>query len=1078
MVKDPLRCFSRFTSSHDAERTVSLRQTFITTCSVSLSPVELLYRDGAATVRNVPSGSTWWLHNMDTNEGDFAGEDSEEEEQEEDTGTELLALYLGDHNRLGCAHYKQRECRVEVFETSCFVNRELNAGAVGTRRGSGGATGCAPLLSLEDVPPSLTWLVQFLSVRRPALILPDRGANLLRDIVRLLEGCCTSMRLDARSAFDADAAMPRLHAMYPNVSVGEWATRLNLRHRAMLAAMAALLSFTATVQSNIADVVEVPPVQVLHVEEATARDLQLLRTEQHPCDYQGVGRAKEGLSLFTVVNHTQCTAGRELLRQWFALPSSDLQQIERRQRVVAYFVDPAHRDMLRVLRTALHKIRPSGRIFTRMRGGKMTLKQYQTLARTIRGILTVYEVVLPVAHALQLLRELVESVVVEQLQVMLRLMERTVYGVIGEGRRRGEALGENVVVGGAGAGPSRRRTPKRTGRGGSWAVGEDIPGASAAAADCEEAGGAICVNPGVDPHGTLDELRGQFSHLSLALRRKAEDAFDRLSPALRRFLFVRCVFVTPHGYLLCVGKDYLARSDVAALTRFEAAAAVDEETEVVPLMESMALLQDGLAATASPVSTDEALTQTLSYLRERYGWELHHEADGWCYFKTDAMTELDRDVGDLRQRIEAREDALRGELDTALLYRSLHLLTPTRYIAELDCLLSFADCAIQYSWNRPVLRPPQEGILCVEDGWHPVLGRAIGASQLRPFSLYVTQPHERVAVVLGANGSGKSVLLGAVAQIVFLAQLGSFVPAAKAGLSVLSSLFSVSSVQVDEPVYDSRGSAVTAVTSTATSSFHAECTSLSRILRFVDTARRTAFSAVTTTTEAAEDSSVALDAAQRCVGTLVLMDEFGRGTAPEDGSALLSATLRYMAGTLPFHDAESSDVAEMTSQRTAMYHTMRPLVLCATHYVELLDSARRLSARSREASVAFPFDSVVVYDMRCTPVRTRALDGHDGTDSARRGAGGEHDEADFKNWEAAPAYTTDLVPTFVPVRITRHVGHHEEEYNAYRAQLQHSGPALGRQCGLHEGLQRLWEATVQMLEIGAEASGSPSCSFT
>lgn len=110
----------------------------------------------------------------------------------------------------------------------------------------------------------------------------------------------------------------------------------------------------------------------------------------------------------------------------------------------------------------------------------------------------------------------------------------------------------------------------------------------------------------------------------------------------------------------------------------------------------------------------------------------------------------------------------------------------------------------------------------------------------------------RCVFLTGPNGSGKSVFMSTVACVALLAQCGSFVPAEHAVLPLFDSL------QCHGHVPDSAQNHM--------SSFVTECTRVAQALA-------------------------------RCTGkTLLLLDEFGKGTDPENGLALVAATLDYLAG--------------------------------------------------------------------------------------------------------------------------------------------------------------------------------------
>lgn len=947
-------------------------------------------------------------------------QDDEDNEGAESTGgLELMALCLSRGRRLGCARYTARNCRIEVFEVPVLLGVE-GSGREGWRGGGGGdgaaATSgaqCIPILCEQDIPSNLLWLVQYVRVHDPLLFLPDAGAQPLVDIAAVLGAKCS--RLQAKTAFNGTDAVPRLCAMYPQLAEAEVAGRFNLNNAAMMASMAALLSYTASVRCNVGDVVERAPMTVLYVERMTAEWLQITRTEPHPCDFQGLGRAKEGLSLFSTVNYAVSAHGRALLRQWFQLPCCDRREIEQRQRVVAFFAAPQRRDALRQLRSALLKVRPTNRIFTAMRGGKATLPLFQSLLRTVKGLVAVHELLAPVAHCAEPLAVLLHSLDAPRLRFMARQIEANVYRVTVSASRRG----------GGGASPMPSEGGVTTRDDMAWAAYAESGGLG---------GGRVSFHLGVD--GPLDELRLLYTRLGVTLSLKAEAAFQELSGPLRYGLSVRCVYAAPHGYLLCV--------DASRLPELHRGSGRSPADDVF----SPEGPTDGEAAAFTSAA---AVAQLLT---EQHGWLLQFTGPGpdgqeVAFFKNHAMLALDGEVGDLLQRIRGREDFLRLQLEESLLKESLCLLHPAEGIAELDCLLGFAHCAIHRRWACPVTSE-EPGVLDISDGWHPVLQQAIGAGgsggggggggangggtsagAVASFSFRVGRPQERVNVMTGVSGSGKSAFLTAVAHIVFLAHLGSFVPAAAATVGLTSRLLACSGVM-------DRGSY---------SSFEAECLTLNRILQHCATERA----------EAAQRSgSRGEDGPAATAGTMVLIDDFGRGTCPKDAVALLGAAIRFFAAGGP----------------------SAPVVLCSTHFTELFQSvAQPLSigdsrvtypgneeADDEADQLAFPFSDVAVYAMRCTAITRDAP-------TAQAGHPGR---------QPLCAVATDVVPTFEPTRIT------DSESlrtglgawcvtslggGAAAPQATAMGPSVARSCGLDSAALGLWVETLATLQGGGSPAG-------
>ncbi len=109
-------------------------------------------------------------------------------------------------------------------------------------------------------------------------------------------------------------------------------------------------------------------------------------------------------------------------------------------------------------------------------------------------------------------------------------------------------------------------------------------------------------------------------------------------------------------------------------------------------------------------------------------------------------------------------------------------------IAQLDCLLCFANNAHRYNYHRPTL--VNEPILEIKEGRHPVIEQ-----QLPPGESYIAndinldKKEQQVIILTGPNMSGKSALLRQTAIITLMAHMGSFVPADSATIGLTDKIF-------------------------------------------------------------------------------------------------------------------------------------------------------------------------------------------------------------------------------------------------------------------------------------------------
>jgi DNA mismatch repair protein MutS len=109
------------------------------------------------------------------------------------------------------------------------------------------------------------------------------------------------------------------------------------------------------------------------------------------------------------------------------------------------------------------------------------------------------------------------------------------------------------------------------------------------------------------------------------------------------------------------------------------------------------------------------------------------------------------------------------------------------FLARLDCLLTLAIISLENNYTRPDINT--EGLLHIQDGRHPVIEKMIPGDRFVPNTLTMDNHQNQVLIITGPNMAGKSTILRQVALTVLMAQMGSFVPAKNASISVTDRIF-------------------------------------------------------------------------------------------------------------------------------------------------------------------------------------------------------------------------------------------------------------------------------------------------
>lgn len=170
-------------------------------------------------------------------------------------------------------------------------------------------------------------------------------------------------------------------------------------------------------------------------------------------------------------------------------------------------------------------------------------------------------------------------------------------------------------------------------------------------------------------------------------------------------------------------------------------------------------------------------------------------------------------------------------------------------VAQLDCLASFAQLAMDNQYVCPVLDDSFE--LEIKNGRHPVIEKQlpVGVPYIAN-DVYLDRESQQLIMITGPNMSGKSAILRQTALIVLLAQIGSFVPADAVRMGIVDKIFT--RVGASDNI------------SMGESTFMVEMNETASILNNIS------------------DRS------------LVLLDEIGRGTSTYDGISIAWAIAEYL----------------------------------------------------------------------------------------------------------------------------------------------------------------------------------------
>lgn len=155
---------------------------------------------------------------------------------------------------------------------------------------------------------------------------------------------------------------------------------------------------------------------------------------------------------------------------------------------------------------------------------------------------------------------------------------------------------------------------------------------------------------------------------------------------------------------------------------------------------------------------------------------------------TPELKEYEEKILHAEEKILSLETQLFNELRMKIASHAEAIQNNARCIATLDALLSLAHVATEYEYVCPDVN--DSTVLDIVDGRHPVIERLLPPGEkYTPNHVHLDTGDDQILVITGPNMSGKSSYLRQVGLIVLLAQIGSFVPAAKASIGIVDTIF-------------------------------------------------------------------------------------------------------------------------------------------------------------------------------------------------------------------------------------------------------------------------------------------------
>lgn len=261
----------------------------------------------------------------------------------------------------------------------------------------------------------------------------------------------------------------------------------------------------------------------------------------------------------------------------------------------------------------------------------------------------------------------------------------------------------------------------------------------------------------------------------------------------------------------------------------------------------------------------EVTKGSLDLVKDEFEYTRKQSLSNAERFITPELKDMESKILSAQDKIQKLEYVLFTQVRNEI-KKEVHLIQDvSKIIARVDVYQSLAMLASENSYVRPVFN--DQKIMVIKEGRHGVIEKVMGHGKYVPNDVSIDE-NSPVVLITGPNMGGKSTYMRQVALIVIMAQIGSFVPAKYANLTIFDQIFT--RIGASDDLISGQ------------STFMVEMLEANNALRF-----------------ASEKS-------------LILFDEIGRGTATFDGMAIAQAMIEYIASEIHCMTLFSTHYHELT----------------------------------------------------------------------------------------------------------------------------------------------------------------------
>lgn len=235
-------------------------------------------------------------------------------------------------------------------------------------------------------------------------------------------------------------------------------------------------------------------------------------------------------------------------------------------------------------------------------------------------------------------------------------------------------------------------------------------------------------------------------------------------------------------------------------------------------------------------------------------------------FYTEELKNIESKIVGSEEKALDLEYELFQEIRSKIKAEITRLQDVSKQIASLDVLTNFSVVARNNNFVRPSLN--NKGVIRIVEGRHPVVEATIDNNLFVPNDTLLDTKNHLLQIITGPNMAGKSTYMRQVAIITLLSQIGSFVPAKEADISIVDRIFT----RIGASDNLAQGE----------STFMVEMNEVANIINFATSK------------------------------SLVILDEVGRGTSTYDGLSIAWAVVEYIVSKIKSKTLFATHYHELT----------------------------------------------------------------------------------------------------------------------------------------------------------------------